>query len=824
MKTVTSTALANFKQNKGRNLLSAVAIALTTFLIFVVLTIGFGMISTQKAAVNEFYPTWHIMYRSVPKEKADRLRLHSSIEEMGLRADFGQAAADKATILLLCMDDTALKLNKMELESGDFPKKENEIVVSQGILDELGIQADVGDTITVPYQLYEKGNTLGLLETDEFVISGFVSSEDEKQENKVYAALTSMSYMEKHVPEDMQRFRVMLRIADAEEMTTDEISGLSKEIAGAFEIPEANIVENSEYLFANYVDPTFYTGIAVLVLVVVLAGILTIYSIYYVSMIPKVQEYGRLKALGATKKQIRQIIFREGMLVTLAAAGAALAVSTLASQGILKLMSTLFKDSGQYAKMQYEVIKAGKVPILHFWIYALTSAVVLFTVYVSLIKPMHTAARVSPIEAMRYQGETCARKKNRKGYESLNLVRLTLANLSRNKKRTLITVATLSAVGILFMVMATVLSCADPKEIARNDIEADYRIEVATESGNRMAPERDWKIVQQNNPMNEGFLEKVESIPGVTQVRIKKSMDAELPDYIYPGEDTCWISSITGVDASYAQLIEKGETEGRVSYEELQKGDKILMNETFLYWFPEVKAGDKIRMVLYNGEKPVERTFEIGAIGSYSNGFLGSSFLLPESVLDEISDYNLTYACDITVEETAKPEAYKELESLWRNSENMEGKSYEEYRELWEDSMQMVSMGTYAFLFILGGIGIMNLVNTMLNSIHMRRRELGMLQAIGLSRKQMNRMLQMEGMFYTFGTLVISLGIGSAAGYGVFLYARNTRMLNIQAYHYPLCQAMLLTGAVTALQMLLTYAVTGSLRRRSLIEQIRYSE
>lgn len=823
MKTVTSTALANFKQNKGRNLLSGIAIALTTFLIFVVLTVGFGMISAQRAAVNEFYPTWHMMYRNVPKETADRLNLHRSIEEIGLRADFAEAVSDKATILLLCMDDTALKLNKIKLESGDFPRKENEIAVSQGILDEMGIQADIGDTITLPYQLYEKGNTLGLLQTDRFVISGFVSSGEENKKSRVYGALTSMSYMEKHVPEDMHKFRAMLRIADADEMTTDKITELSEEIADAFGIPEANIVKNSEYLIANYVDPAFYTGIAAVVLVVILAGILTIYSIYYVSMIPKVQEYGRLKALGATKKQIRQIIFREGIFVTLASVPAALLVSTLASQGILVLISTPFKDSesGQYI---HEVIKSGKVSLVHFWIYALTLAVVLFTVYVSLVKPMSTAARVSPVEAMRYQGEISAKKKRRRGYESLNLVRLTLANLSRNKKRTGITILTLSAVGVLFMVMATILSCADPKEIAREDIEADYRIKVVTEAGNRIAPERDWKIVQQNNPMNGDFLKKVESIPGVTQVKTKKRMDAELPDYIYPGDDTCWNTSIIGVDASYAELIEKGQTQGRISYEELQKGEKILMSEVFLYWFPEVRVGDNIRMILYNGEKPVERTFEIGAIGSYSNGFLGSSFLLPESVLDEISDYNLTYACDITVEEDAKPEAYEELESLWKDSENMEGKSYEEFRETWEDSMQMISIGTYAFLIILGGIGIMNLVNTMLNSIHMRRRELGMLQAIGLSGKQMKRMLQMEGLFYTLGTLLISLGIGSGAGYGVFLYAKNTGMFNIQIYHYPFLQALLLTVAVTVLQMLLTYAVTGSLRKKSLIEQIRYSE
>lgn len=69
------------------------------------------------------------------------------------------------------MDDTAIKLNKMKIESGNFPKKENEIVLSQGILDELGMQAKIGDEITLPYQLYEKGG-MGYEQQDTFRING----------------------------------------------------------------------------------------------------------------------------------------------------------------------------------------------------------------------------------------------------------------------------------------------------------------------------------------------------------------------------------------------------------------------------------------------------------------------------------------------------------------------------------------------------------------------------------------------------------------------------------------------------------------------------
>lgn len=100
MKTVTKTALANVKQNKGRNFLCGCAIALTTFLIFVVLTVGYGMIRVQLASVDAYYPTYHIMFRQVSEKNTKALQVHNDIEEIGLRMDLGQIIDDDATIIM----------------------------------------------------------------------------------------------------------------------------------------------------------------------------------------------------------------------------------------------------------------------------------------------------------------------------------------------------------------------------------------------------------------------------------------------------------------------------------------------------------------------------------------------------------------------------------------------------------------------------------------------------------------------------------------------------------------------------------------------------
>lgn len=770
MKTVTKTALANVKQNKGRNFLCGCAIALTTFLIFVVLTVGYGMIRVQLASVDAYYPSYHIMFRQVSEKNTKALQVHNDIEEIGLRMDLGQIIDDDATIIMTAMDNNGIRLNKAELEEGTFPKNEKDIVVSKGVLEELGIQGKLGDEITIPYQIYEKDG-MGYAKEDTFRICGFMESSDLNKEKKMYFVMNSMEYAKQMIPEADREYRVMFRLADAEHMTTDEIEERGKEIGEDFGVPEGNVVENREYLAANYTDPSFVKGMIVVIVMVVLAGILTIYSIYYVSMIPKVQEYGKLKAIGSTKRQIRQMVFREGMLVTALALPVGLLISSFLSRWIMKQMITFMAGEDPLMQVAAELVKNGEVSLLHWWIYAITIMAVLFTSAVSLAKPMRIAAKVSPIEAMRYQGLEKRGKKVRKGYQNLTIFRLTKANMARNKKRTGITIVTLGATGILFMVVATILSCAAPKEIARKDIESDYKIKLETWGGDKMNPDRDWRQVQQNNPLTKAFIDQVRDVDGVEEVKVKTFMNGKIPKLSMDGE--IWDANIIGLDASYAETLEKGEIQGHVTYEELEKGDKILMSANMLYWFPELKVGDSLKMVLNMGDDQVEKTFEIGAIGDYYASLGGSSFYLPQSVLEKMNPNNLNYILEITVNDQKKNSAYQELQALADNSEYLVTGSYEEKLQEWEKNMRLTSVLCYAFLIILGGIGIMNLVNTMMNSIYTRRRELGMIQAIGMSEKQLIRMLQLEGIIYTLGTLAVSVGIGSLVGYALNLIKKH---------------------------------------------------
>ena len=155
MNTVNQTAWANFRKNKGKNALTGIAIALTALLLFVIPTIGFGQIDAQKAAVNELYPIFHGMYRDVDEKTAAILKERAEVETLGLRQDAAQIPVKEGSIRMIYMDETAQKLSKVQLEEGYPPEHGNEIAVSQGVLDELRIQAGIGDAIQIPFQAAE---------------------------------------------------------------------------------------------------------------------------------------------------------------------------------------------------------------------------------------------------------------------------------------------------------------------------------------------------------------------------------------------------------------------------------------------------------------------------------------------------------------------------------------------------------------------------------------------------------------------------------------------------------------------------------------------
>lgn len=820
MKMTTRVAYCNMRHYKSKNILIGIAIILTTLLLFVIPSIGKDMVEVNFAVINKIYPTWHALYRNVDESTVMKLAAHHDVKTYGLRSDAGYMNLEDATVSMMYMDRTGMELYKVKLKEGQLPQKENDIVVSKGILEALGQNGKIGDTITVPYQIL-KDDGLDYTKEKDFRICGFLADNENSKEQKQYTSLVSEAFLKAEIPVEQVKYRFLLQVNGQKGNTTADYTETIQNIARQFGISEDDMNINKEYLAANYVDPATIPVIVGIMLIVVLAGIITIYSVYYVSMNQRVREFGKLKAIGATKRQLRQIVLREGMGVALFAIPIGLLIGTVAVKVVLLQFVEHAKDSNVLITEAYKVVAKGEVQLYYWWIYLLAIAVTLCTVYLSLMKPMRMAAKVSEIEAMRYQGGSKRQKSSRKGYQFLNIGRLTKRNLAENKKKSTITIVSMAVTGIFVMMVATVLSCANPMESAKSSIVGQYEISPIVESGNKEHPEYEWAEVQKNNPLNEGLKQQIEELDGVERVDVFTALKVSGG----PFEEKIGTEFINGVPEEYAEELKKGITEGNVTYEELKSGDKVILDRALLHWYPDIKVGDKLKLNIHDGDNTFQKEIEVAAIGEYGTGLTNyNCLIMAKEGAEKLTINNSSSYFQVIADKDYDEALEASLQAIVDGSGRLQMRTWKNEYDTWENAIQMTRGACYAFIIILAAISIMNLINTMINSVHVRKKELGMMQAIGMSDRQLMKMLQLEGIFYTVGTLIISIGVGSLAGYPLFLYAKRTGMFDISTYHYPVTAAIIIILTLFVIQMLLPIFIAKSVRKDSLIERIRFSE
>ena len=820
MKMTTRVAYCNMRHYKSKNILIGIAIILTTLLLFVIPSIGKDMVEVNFAVINKIYPTWHALYRNVDESTVMKLAAHHDVKTYGLRSDAGYMNLEDATVSMMYMDRTGMELYKVKLKEGQLPQKENDIVVSKGILEALGQNGKIGDTITVPYQIL-KDDGLDYTKEKDFRICGFLADNESSKEQKQYTSLVSEAFLKAEIPVEQVKYRFLLQVNGQKGNTTADYTETIQNIARQFGISEDDMNINKEYLAANYVDPATIPVIVGIMLIVVLAGIITIYSVYYVSMNQRVREFGKLKAIGATKRQLRQIVLREGMGVALFAIPIGLLIGTVAVKVVLLQFVEHAKDSNVLITEAYKVVAKGEVQLYYWWIYLLAIAVTLCTVYLSLMKPMRMAAKVSEIEAMRYQGGSKRQKSSRKGYQFLNIGRLTKRNLAENKKKSTITIVSMAVTGIFVMMVATVLSCANPMESAKSSIVGQYEISPIVESGNKEHPEYEWAEVQKNNPLNEGLKQQIEELDGVERVDVFTALKVSGG----PFEEKIGTEFINGVPEEYAEELKKGITEGNVTYEELKSGDKVILDRALLHWYPDIKVGDKLKLNIHDGDNTFQKEIEVAAIGEYGRGLTNyNCLIMAKEGAEKLTINNSSSYFQVIADKDYDEALEASLQAIVDGSGRLQMRTRKNEYDTWENAIQMTRGACYAFIIILAAISIMNLINTMINSVHVRKKELGMMQAIGMSDRQLMKMLQLEGIFYTVGTLIISIGVGSLAGYPLFLYAKRTGMFDISTYHYPVTAAIIIILTLFVIQMLLAIFIAKSVRKDSLIERIRFSE
>lgn len=822
MNMITRIAIANLKYHKRKNILTGIAVFLTALLLFLVPTVGIDMYKVYGEMVKEIYPGWHVMFQNVGEEKRKELSLHHDITSYGIRKNIGRVVLEDGEeknfrIQMVYLDKTAVSFYRLELKEGKLPEKDDEIVLSDTVLSLLHQKGAAGDKVTVPYQVIRNGE-LDYTEEREFTISG-VFHEEKDLVTPFYDILVSESFMKEMVKEGQRDVSFLFQM---EGVTTNDIEEKADKIAGQFGIPESDIDYNSDYLMANYTDPDMVKMLIIIMLIVMAAGIITVYNIYYISIHQRIQEFGRLKAIGTVKRQLKQIVLCEGFFAACIAVPAALLMGTVLTKPAILLFSFSTIEDNLFTKTTSRIIQERKVPLLHPWIYLLVAGVTFLMVYLSLRKPMRMAGKVSVMEAVRFQSGKGRKRKKRKRYMEMTPGRLAWIHIFEHRKKSLFTIFSMSATGVLIMAVMSVLACTSPEIMTNADFSGEYLIAPSIEEGNKEHPEWAWAEVKKHNPLTEELQQQIEKEDGVLSVDEISIADISGEDMFYAGGME---NNLCGIPETYKEELEDGIIEGKASYEDLKSGDTAVADQILQYWYPQVQVGSRLHLTVHDGDREYQKTITIIAIGDYGSSLHHDNLLMmAKEGADRLSRGNSNRYFVVHAKKMYDEKLYQQLKSLTESSGILEIETRKEWYQYYKEVLTLINNACYIFFGILSVICIMNLINTMLSNIHVRRKEMGMLQAIGMTDRQMQEMLIREGMFYTMGTFFITIGLGSLLGYLAYLYAKSIALFRIRIYAYPVNTVIVIGIVLLIIQLGIGVLLGRSVKKESLIDRIRFSE
>lgn len=828
MRTITELAKANVKKDRTRSILILISITLTTLLLTAVSGAGYGLIRMQAANAAELYGEFYGIYRDVPTENIEEMARHAEFTSIGMSADYAevdivgsqfynavlyangssQMGDGGKTLILTCMDETARAMSRMErsLAEGRCPEAENEIAAAPRFFQLLGVEEpQIGDTVTVAFRTDLKST----YRPEEFVICGFLKQSDLETNSMV--ACTSVRHFEKSVAMEDRRYAVLFCLDDSVNMTFDNSEDVMKALAVRCGIDERNVVANDSYLSWK-LDPGMET-IAVCAVVcagVIFFSVIVIYNIFQVGVIQKVQEYGKLKAIGATRRQMRQIILREGMYLAGVGVPSGLLLGIGVARAALEYMIRDMNAGGFELKMTG--VSVLNVPLL-----ALMAALALATVWLALRKPMRVVDSISAVEAMRYQ-ETGRKAGLRRGRRELRIISLTFANLVSHKKRTVSTILSMGLSCVLFVVLANWLGNMDAEYAARDEVKhGQFALELRYNLEDEAYPENNLNHILENNPLNDELIQKIWEIPEVTDVRTQSILYAERLDE--DGNETGELYSVLVLDREdFDREVKNDEMEG-LDYDEMSAQNAVCYGTEYYMEDNGFEIGGNYCFSLYDGVAKKGWNPQMTAAFRY----LGAHMAMTRDTYEKmgftgVTNYDIWIDC-APEDVEAVAEALKRLTDGIRH---IAMDSYQNQLRTAKFSMRIMKLPAYLFCVIITFISFMNMANTMITNIITRKQEFGVLQAVGMTNRQLDRSLQIEGMVFSAGTAAVSLVAGIPLGYALFRYCKANSFVGLGVYHFPFREVLFLFGFIGVLQMALSFVLSRNVRKESLVERIRY--
>lgn len=833
-----------FYQNKNRNTVAIIAIILTTLMFTTLFVLIQSMNeNTIEMAFRQVGNDTQVSFKHITDAQANIIAANPKVIDINHSIVLGFAEDNKLSgrqLEIRWGDDNYAKHSFSLPTTGSMPQKENEIALDTLVLDRLGISHELGQTVTLTWR--KENAAKNEITTSTFILCGFWECNESSYASMAWV---SRSFIDKitHMTSsavpgqtlETHMAQLILNTNKHIEKTMDSIltdCGLDDL---EYNINLAYVKENTASMIQE--NLSMYFGMVL----VFLAGYLIIYNIFQISVVTDIQFYGKLKLLGTTTKQIKKLIYWNANLLCIVGIPIGLFIGyVLGVQLVPILISWKNVDVSVSAK---PIIFIGST--LFAW----------FTVLISCILPARLAGKISPIEALHYtdMGNTIKKKTKKKNSYSTTLWAMAWSNLGRNKKRTFIIICSLVLALVLLSSFYAKDAAFDIEKYLTSFVLSDFQLE-DTNSNNYGSG-----YVPYKTTLNDALIQQIKNSKGLEktghiyskEIIINLSDEAVQNMKHYYNEDrlTHWAnynpdeaqacidamenqrtrSVIWGADGLPLETITQPQyiLDGSFDAEKFSTGNYILAigpatNEEMIR-LPTYSVGSQLTLegktftvmaIVY----PLQ-SFVSGAYEDTSSPPFDLSFIIHSNTFQNVWPNNTLRKFYFNIDDKEIKHVQTMLDEYISNVDSsLSVTSRKTMAEQYKRQTNSLSVTGNTISIVIGLVGLLNFINSMVTSIIARRKELVMMQSLGMTKKQLCRMLIYEGLAYSGLTLIISY-IMSALIVGIVI--RIMVSDGFSTFHFTLLPLVLCTPAMLIFAILIPFLCFKNLEKQSIVERLR---
>lgn len=887
-KAVRRLSVKSFKAAGRRNITAAVAIAMTTILFTALFTIMMSInTSYESYTFRQIGGYAHGTFKDVTSQQASMIESNSKVKAVGRRITAGiitDGGFAKIPAEISYMDDNNAKWSYINLSKGHMPEAEDEIIMDTAALDALGVDPEIGAKIKLTYDMLDVDSTVGS-RTDTFRLVGWWDYDDI---SPVHFINVSEAYVRKveqaafgggadHLREDINvMFRTSIGIEENMKTVENDLGFQSDDLDKDGYVRYGVNWGYTASQAADGIDLEMVAAAAALLILIIMTGYLIIYNIFRISVSSDIRYYGLLKTVGVTPRQLRRIVRQQAMMLCAEGCPAGLVIGYLAGRVLMPVIM-------ESTSLGTSCVEVSISPV----IFAASALFSIVTVFLSCARPARMASKVSPVEAVKYADASHGQHKIGKmrrirkpgAMKSAGLGRMALANLGRNRLKTLVVILSMALSVVLLSVLCAFVGGFDMEKYLSKQTCADFivgktdyfnfqahgtesglsegeiaEIKAGTESSvSGMAWSLDdtdfviW-LPKSAGSSDDDALDDDEQTSYAKQALQKEGRE-NIPcsDLQIEGLDAELLQKLQVIDGELAPMSDSRENAIAVAAEtddngNLMDGDSLpkpgdTVTVTYIDegYFIDSRTGEKSsentpgEYIKYKVARSHDVRYTVCAVVSvpYSMSFRYSDFSSIDAVINserlradsDAEIFPMFYMFDAP-DRSAEDgdEAFlKELTSGPASSLMYESKAT--VRAEFEGFRNMFTLLGGVLCVITGLVGILNFFNSIMTGMMSRRYEFAVLQSIGMTGKQLRSMLIYEGLLYAAYAILLSIVLS------IIIEPIAGRMLEnmfwFYSYRFTLKGIFITAPVFLAAGAVLPALLYRGISRRSIIERLR---